>query len=162
MQTGLLKIVSRQLIQKQQPFFNHCLYREICRTGLHLALDVLITNQYIITWMLHQISMYSQLAKMTIPSIHPLYPIPSPSTGWTNWPINKVHIIKLNWRQIWSCQYILYPFMHLVCQCRPFSSWIFLAVALHGRHTYYIHVELLRNKIRGKLSIRKDWIINNV
>ena len=27
---------------------------------------------------------YSQLAKITIPSIHPLYPIPSPPNGWTN------------------------------------------------------------------------------
>ena len=30
---------------------------------------------------------YLQLAKATIPPIHP-----SPPTGWTNWPINEYHI----------------------------------------------------------------------
>ena len=46
-------------------------------------------------------------AKITIPSIQPIYPIiPSPTTGRTNWPINKIHISKLNWRQIFPCQYI--------------------------------------------------------
>ena len=45
-----------------------------------------------------QIKWCSQLAKVTIPLIHPLYPIPSPTTGCTNWPIYKIHISKLNWR----------------------------------------------------------------
>ena len=45
-------------------------------------------------------------AKIKTPLIHPLYPIPSAPTGWTNWPINEVFIRKHNWRQIFPCQYI--------------------------------------------------------
>ena len=44
----------------------------------------------------------SQLAKMTI--------LPSPPTGWRNWPLNEVHISHLNWRQIFPCHNIhVYP-----------------------------------------------------
>ena len=48
----------------------------------------------------------SELAKITILSIHPLYPISSSPTGWTIWPINGVYIKKLNLPQILPCQYI--------------------------------------------------------
>ena len=48
----------------------------------------------------------SQLAKITIPSTEPLYTFPSPPTRWTNWPIKKFHVSKLNWRQIFFCQYM--------------------------------------------------------
>ena len=30
----------------------------------------------------------------------PLYHIPSPPTGWRNWPINDAHVTHLNWWQI--------------------------------------------------------------
>ena len=66
---------------------------------------------------MHRIFMYSDkvmlaVAKITIPSIHPLYPVPSPPL---NYPIIEVHISKINRRQI-LCQYIhvlyiLYPFI---------------------------------------------------
>ena len=52
------------------------------------------------------IKWYSQLAKITIPNIHFLYPIPSPQTGWTNWSINEVHISNPLWRKIFPCLYI--------------------------------------------------------
>ena len=42
----------------------------------------------------------SQLAKIRITFIL------STPTGWTNWLINYVHISKLNWQQIFPCQYI--------------------------------------------------------
>ena len=41
-----------------------------------------------------------QLAKMTVPPFHSLYPIPSSPTGWTNWSIIDVYISKLNWGRI--------------------------------------------------------------
>ena len=34
----------------------------------------------------------SQLAKITLPS----NPLPSPPTGWTNWPINEVHVYYIS------------------------------------------------------------------
>ena len=34
----------------------------------------------------------TQRAKITIPPFHPLYPIPSPPTGWTNEPINEFRL----------------------------------------------------------------------
>ena len=49
------------------------------------------------------LNIYSQLAKITIHFIHLLYPIPSPTTGSTNWPINEIHISNLNQRQISPC-----------------------------------------------------------
>ena len=63
-------------------------------------------NPLIVTWMLHQIFMYFnkeilQAIKITIPPIHPLYPIstlypiPSHPDGITNGPI-KEHISNLN------------------------------------------------------------------
>ena len=51
------------------------------------------------------IKLYSYLAKITLPSIHPLYPVPYLPIRWTNWPINEVSISSLNWRQIFPCQY---------------------------------------------------------
>ena len=44
----------------------------------------------------------TQLAKITIPPFHPLYPIASPLTGWTNWPKKELHDSKLNWRMSYS------------------------------------------------------------
>ena len=50
---------------------------------------------YIITWIMHQIFLCtlikwkSQLAKITITPIHPLYPT---STVLKNWAINEVHV----------------------------------------------------------------------
>ena len=34
------------------------------------------------------------------------YPIPYSPTGWTNWPINDVHVSNLNWRQFYPCHNI--------------------------------------------------------
>ena len=40
----------------------------------------LFPDGYVTIWMLHQIFMYTDkaMAKITIPTIHPLFPIPSP------------------------------------------------------------------------------------
>ena len=43
-----------------------------------------------------------------------LYPIPSPSTGWTNWSINDRRNSNLTWRQLLPCHkinYILHSFL---------------------------------------------------
>ena len=61
-------------------------------------------NWYVNIWMLHQIFMYSNkvilvAGKNNETPIHLLYPIPSPPTGLTNWPINKVLINNLNWQK---------------------------------------------------------------
>ena len=71
-------------------------------------------HRYITTWMVYHIFMYSkwylQLAKITIHLLHSLCSIPSPPTGCTNLPINKVHISWLNWRQIYPFHKIhVYP-----------------------------------------------------
>ena len=77
---------------------------------------------YIITWMLHQIFIKwcSQLARITIP---PIYPFRFTPTVWSTWPINKVHIYKLNWREILPCQYIhvLYPISIVMRLCAVLS-----------------------------------------
>ena len=41
-----------------------------------------------------------------LPPLHPHITNTSPATGWSNWPIDKVHISKLICRQIFPCQYI--------------------------------------------------------
>ena len=56
---------------------------------------------------------YSQLANIAIPPISLLYPILSPTTGWTNWPINKIHISNLKWRpyvlyRLWQVFFVLF------------------------------------------------------
>ena len=57
---------------------------------INIVLQVLNeNNRYIISWMLHQIFMYSN---KVISSIHSLYPIPTPPAGWTNCPINEFYI----------------------------------------------------------------------
>ena len=65
-------------------------------TSSILSMDLLLLGSYtrisctLIKWNL-------QLAKITIPPIRPIYPISSPSTKGTNWPINNVHVSNLNW-----------------------------------------------------------------
>ena len=90
-------------------------YRKDCEKYLN-ALNR--QNRYIISWMLHQIFMYSNkviprrprwLKNDTSFSIHPLYSIPSPHTWW---PINEVHFSNLNWRHIFFCQYIHVFYIH--------------------------------------------------
>ena len=56
------------------------------------------------------INLYSQMAKITICSY--THFTPSPPTGWTNLPINEVYVNNLNWRQIFSCQYIHVKYIH--------------------------------------------------
>ena len=70
--------------------------------------NVLNINWYFIIWMSHQIFIYSdkemlilQLAKIILPTINPFTPYPLLLLEKTNWPINEVHISKLNWRQIY-------------------------------------------------------------
>ena len=46
------------------------------------------------------------LIKRNTQRANPFTPIPSPTTGWTNWPINEIHISKLNWRQFFPCHNI--------------------------------------------------------
>ena len=40
----------------------------------------------------------------------PIYPFTAPisstPTGWTNWPINDIHVSNLNWQQFPPCHYI--------------------------------------------------------
>ena len=62
----------------------------------------------------------SQLASI---KISPIYPFPLTLTAWTTWPINKVHIYKLNWREILPCQYIhvLYPISIVMRLCAVLS-----------------------------------------
>ena len=50
------------------------------------------------------------MAKITICSY--THFTPSPPTGWTNLPINEVYVNNLNWRQIFSCQYIHVKYIH--------------------------------------------------
>ena len=38
-----------------------------------------------------------------------IYPIPSPPTGWTNWPINVVHISNLYWVLTTNLLLSIYP-----------------------------------------------------
>ena len=57
-----------------------------------------------------------QRAKLTIPFLHHIHPIPSPHTGWTNWPINKFHVGNLNWRKFFPFNmstHILHSFQRL-------------------------------------------------
>ena len=88
------------------------------------------------------IKLYSQLAKITISSIHILRPIHSPPTGWTNWPINEVNISKLNWRQIIPCHnihvysvsilvsHIFFDIFHWVSKCFRLCFLIFSILIL--------------------------------
>ena len=69
------------------------------------------------TW----IKWYSQLAKIPIT----LFTHPFPPIEWTNWPINEVHNSKLNWRQMFPCQFI---------QAYPIS------IILRRNQTYYLFV----------------------
>ena len=67
-------------------------------------------NGFIITWIWHQIIMYSQYP------IQHLYFIPSPSAEWTNWKINEFHVSNLNRRPFFPVMistYILHPFLEL-------------------------------------------------
>ena len=45
-------------------------------------------------------------AKITILRFYTLYHIPSPPTGWTNWPINGLDVSNLNWQQFSPCHNI--------------------------------------------------------
>ena len=58
-----------------------------------------LTPDYHVLW---QSETYSWLKYRSFQP--PLYPIPSPPTEWTNWPINNVHVSNLNWRQFFLCQ----------------------------------------------------------
>ena len=70
------------------------------------------------------IKLYSHLAKLAIPQIHPLYPIPSPLTGWTNWPINDKVKSNLNLRQFFPCLYYWPIIGHLCCMTSFFKGTI--------------------------------------
>ena len=80
------------------------------------------SNGYIIDWMLHLIFMHSKKVVISILPIHPLYLISSPFTGWSNCPINKVHISNLNCRQIFPCQYVHASYIHSGCMCEKSAS----------------------------------------
>ena len=69
---------------------------------------ILLLGCCIIFFIYWLIKWCSQLAKITIPPIHPLYLIPSSPTGWTNCTIKEVHISKQNWRQIFPCVSSIY------------------------------------------------------
>ena len=69
-------------------------HRALSSTEKNLILEII--------WL----KVYSQMAKITMLSSYPCYPIPSPPTGWTNWPINEVHICKLNWRHIFPVNFV--------------------------------------------------------
>ena len=69
----------------------------------------------------------SQLAKIIVSPIHIL----SPLTGWTNWPINDVHISNLNWRQIFPLSiYPLIFYIHfvyvMVIAINILQFWLFI------------------------------------
>ena len=54
------------------------------------------TNGYIITWILHQIFIFSNKVKLAaIPLIQPFYPIPSHPNGWTKWPNNDSKMVTI-------------------------------------------------------------------
>ena len=79
-----------------------------------------------------------QLAKITILLIQPLYPIPLLPIELTNWPINEVHIRRINLLQIFPCQYIQeYPIsivLSEVCMCICITPQVFIqSTALDGR-----------------------------
>ena len=84
-----------------------------------------LVEAFIITWMLHQILMYSEKVMLAVglnndTSIEPRFPYILPSyERWTNLPINEVHISQQNGRYIFPCQYI---HVYLVCietDCNP-------------------------------------------
>ena len=87
-----------------------------------LLLDVAPVTRF--TWSLKKWN--SQQAKRTIRSIHPLYPIPSPYTGWMNWPINKFYNMNINWRQFFPCLNI-----HVYYTSIP-SGYLCVACCLQG------------------------------
>ena len=66
--------------------------------------DILILGSY---------TRFSEL-KITIPPFHPLYPIPSPSTGWMNWPINQLASIDENFSPVIISTYIVHPFIFII------------------------------------------------
>ena len=85
-------------------------------------------NGFIVTWKLHQIIMCSKkwhlnLAKITIPPIHLLYPIPSPLTGLTKWSINGFHVSNLNGRQFFPRPDIHVYFISILMNARCLSEW---------------------------------------
>ena len=74
------------------------------------------------------IKLFSHLAKITLHPTNPLYPIPFFPTELTNWAINEVNFRKLNWRQIFFCQYnhvypisIIINLLNLDCQVKFFG-----------------------------------------
>ena len=82
------------------------------------------------------IKWYSQLSKITIP-----HTIPSPSTGWTNQPRNKVHIRNLNSQQIipyvnnhvfYIHYYLLHPYTK-VTGCLFVFVFVFRRISLTAK-----------------------------
>ena len=59
------------------------------------------------------IKWYSLLSKITIPSIHQLYPIPSSDLRVAYWLISEDYISNLNWRQEFLCHNIHVFYIHL-------------------------------------------------
>ena len=66
----------------------------------------------------------SERAKITIPLTQLLYPIPSPSTGWVNWPFNVFHVNNLNWQSFFPCHNIHVYSLPISYIYLPYS-WIF-------------------------------------
>ena len=81
------------------------------RRWINLGYD----NGFIITWILHQIIMYSSKVKL-VPSKNNDPPIRFPPTGWTNWPINWRQFIPCHNIHVYSTSNILwYIFLTLDC-----------------------------------------------
>ena len=79
-------------LKKTGFFCNFCKY---ISSSINILIDILILgccNRFSVL-----IKLCSQVAEITITPINHIF---SPPTGWTNWPVTKVHISKLNWRQI--------------------------------------------------------------
>ena len=105
LQKAALATADKLVLQEWELYVVSCLQLPVL---FHLCpyLSTKNNNGYIITWMLHQIIMISDVklkAGSSIPftSSHHL-----PYYWTTNWQINYVHVSNLNWRKFLPCHNI--------------------------------------------------------